>query len=90
MRDDKDKINEVLNDYQAMLKGDLTALILIKEVLFALDVIHKDHVVSKHVANRLRIVLDNIHETNFHHDPSIVGAYKDALNLADSVSKKSR
>ncbi|HAT1512367.1 TPA: hypothetical protein I8W54_000644 [Morganella morganii] len=90
MHDDKDKINEVLNDYQAMLKSDLTALILIKEILSTLDLIHKDHVVSTHVANQLRIVLDNIHETNFHHDPSIVGAYKSALSLADSVSKKSR
>ncbi len=89
--DIKKVLNESLNTNQKILKGDLTSLVILQEIIKVLDTITKkegeDKAVSNHIIKHLQLRLDTLPEIGVSHDPSIVGAYDAAVNIVKSTQK---
>lgn len=89
--DIKKVLGEALNTDQKILKGDLTSLVILQEVIKILDTITKkegnDKVASNHIIEQLQLRLDALPAIGAGHDPSTVGAYDAAVSIVKSTQK---
>lgn len=89
--DIKKVLAEELNTNQKILKGDLTSLVILQEIIKILDTITQKEGIEKnasnHIIKHLQLKLDTLPEIGAGHDPSTVGAYDAAISIVKSTQK---
>ncbi|REF27616.1 hypothetical protein BDD26_2423 [Xenorhabdus cabanillasii] len=79
---------EKLNTNQKILKAELISHILLQEIIILMDYMNGDNKASNLIIKKLEGMIEFLPESSAKHDPAVMKAYQDALDLVKLAQKQ--